>query len=304
MLKKKSPQVQKGQPHKFAVVCASGLGDALLSMVIAYNLAQTGFRVTTFSSILCELKDWFPSTPILPHPSHENFYSTFAAFDTVIAADHSMISEAHCFDNHLIVLNENAFDKTKTMVENLRLVCSHQLQLIGAEKSNGVKPPASLKWRLHSQRVILHPSSSDAKKNWPASKYIALARELEKEGYDPYFCVSPLEHIEWKNAVSVKRLPFFPQLDTLAAFIYESGYLIGNDSGLGHLASALNIPTLSLFARKGYSNLWRPGWGFGRVVSPPPILPGSYLKQKYWKDLLSVGRVRKAFMKVKMEEKR
>jgi ADP-heptose:LPS heptosyltransferase len=286
------------EPHKVGLVCARGLGDALLFMILAHNLTLSGKKVTLFSSILCELKEWFPSVTILPHPQSDSFSLSFSPFDTLIAADHSIIKDHHSFGNQLVILKESHFDRRQTMVENLKNVCVERLHLPFAYTSNGIKPPDSLTSKKYKRRVILHPMSSNKKKNWPAAKFIRLATLLEKEGYDPFFCMSPSEAKQWQAWIHKERLPTFLSVRALAEFVYESGYFIGNDSGVGHLASALQIPTLSLFARKSYSTLWRPGWGQGVVITPPEILPGSRLKQKYWQALLSVPRVLKAFLKL------
>jgi heptosyltransferase III len=299
MLKKKK-RVPK-EPLKFAVVCARGLGDALLSMILAHNLKLAGKEVVTFSSILCELKEWFPQQQILSYPTSEHFHSTFSTFDTIVAADHSLLKETHHFGNKLIILKESGFDKKCTMVENLQNACTQKLSLAFSLKENGIVPLKNLQFRLHSKRVVLHTMSADLKKNWPPQKFISLGRQLEKEGYQIYFCVSPAEITIWEKLVPAAQLPLFPSVTDLAKFVYESGYLIGNDSGVGHLASLFNIPTLSLFARKSYSHLWRPGWGPGAVITPPPLVFGSKMKQKYWKALLSVKRVKKAFNRLTRE---
>ena len=287
----------KRKNKKVAVVCARGLGDALLSMTLAHNLTLSGAQVTTFSSILTELKNWFPGYAILPFPSKESL----SKFDTVIAADHSMVCERDHFGNELLVLKEEIFDKKLPMSENLRLICKEKLALPHAENNIGIVVPNTCTWRKFSKRIVLHPMSSDPKKNWPSEKFVALARHLEQLGFDPYFCVSPDERQEWEARVPEKKLPFFSDLEALARFVVESGAMIGNDSGVGHLASALCIPTLTLFARKSYAHLWRPGWGLGRVVTPAALLPGSRFKQKYWKQQLSVKRALKAFEKLGAE---
>ena len=272
-----------------AVVCAQGLGDALLSMIVSHHLSLCGREVTTFSSALYELRGWFPGHTILPFPPSRD---VFASYQTVIAADHAMVKK------NAFILRECDFDKQRTVVDNLEQACKIQLGLSHYGRENGIVPPKKLTWRAHPGRVVLHPMSADPKKNWPAKKFIKLSLLLKKEGFEPIFCVSPKERETWIDLVAEKELPLFPTVEDLAAFVYESGALIGNDSGVGHLASALKIPTLTLFARKSYAQLWRPGWGIGSVVAPPPFLLGNRLKQKYWKELLTVGRVMHAFKKL------
>ncbi len=267
---------------KAAVVCARGLGDGLLSMILAHNLTLSGYDVTTFSSILCQLQSWFPDKKIEPFPQDKQILSTF---DQLIVADHSGIQEG-------LVLKESSFDKQKTMVENLANVCRYRLKLRYCTQENGITPPAELKYKAHPKRVIIHPTSSDEKKNWLPERFETLCKQLTLLGYEPTICVSPDERSNWPQT------PHFPTVADLAAYIYESGFMIGNDSGVGHLASCLGIPTLSLFARKSYSHLWRPGWSEGQVVTPSNLLIGSHLKQKYWKQMLSVNRTLSHFKKI------
>lgn len=301
MLKRMNLEQPKAPP-RFCIVCARGLGDALLSMILAHNLALYGISVTIFSSILCELRDWFPDCQISPFPSAKSFFSTFESYHSVIAADHSIVNESHHFGNRLILLKESTFNKKMTMADNLRLACQERLLLPISHKENGIKPPENLKFRAFPKRVAIHPTSSDEKKNWPAKKFLLLADKLSHKGFSPFFCVSPSERREWLSLVSSKELlPLFPSIADLASFIYESGYVIGNDSGTGHLASALHIPTLAIFSRKSYSKLWRPGWGPSMVVTPSNFVIGAPLKIKFWKNLLSVSKVLKCFSKLSKE---
>ena len=87
----------------------------------------------------------------------------------------------------------------------------------------------------------------------------------------------------------------FRKLDNVATWVYESGWFIGNDSGIGHLASSLHIPTLSLFMRRGIARTWRPDWGTGQVLIGSTFLPTGFLKERYWKYMLSVRQVSRAF---------
>lgn len=282
-----------------AIVCARGLGDALLSMILSENLLSAGFRVTTFSSVLCGLQPWFPHHHILPYPKQTDFQKTFSAFDEVIAADHAPVQAHHAFGNRLTILKESAFNKSFPLAKNLQLYCKDQLSIAHAKLDNGIRVPDELKWRLHQNRVIIHPMSLEQKRTWPADKFLRLGEKLEEEGFKPIFCVSPSEYPAWQDCLPHEKLPLFPTISHLASFIYESGYLIGNNSGLGHLASVLNVPTLSLFARKSYARLWRPGWGPGLIVTPFPIAIGSRMKERLWKQTLSVGKVLRAFYKLR-----
>ena len=258
------------------MVTARGLGDALLSMIVSDSLLRAGHHVETHSTVLCGLSTWFPTHTILPH-------DTPIDADFIIAADHSPIKTE---DSRTTIFFEHTFDKKRTMVDNL----VHRLQQMDlpATPETGIQPPA-LTHKKHPMRVILSPTSNDPQKNWPADKFRALAKKLERRGYHPLICVAPHEKADWPDA------QICPTVADLATLIYESGALIGNDSGPGHLASLLGIPTYSLFARKSYSSLWRPGWGDNTVITSPIPLPGSRLKQKFWKHTLLPSHVLSLF---------
>ena len=264
---------------RVAVVAARGLGDGLLSLILSNNLMRSGHLVTSYSTILCQMQDWFPEHTIASFDEID-----FSTIDHVIAADHSLIRKT---DEKTTILLEREFDKSKSMVDNLVIV-SAKLGL-EATSETGILPPSHLQHRKYEKRVILHPMSTAEHKNWHPERFRALASQLSKIGFEPVLCVGPQEKSLWPEAQT------FSTISDLAAYIYESGALIGNDSGLGHLASLLNIPTLSLFARKSYSRLWRPGWNSGIVVTPQIPLIGAPMKQRYWKNFLTVPRVMKNF---------
>ncbi len=283
---------------KIAIVAAKGLGDALISMVLSHNLLRSKFDVTTFSTVLTELKGWFPDQNIQPFPKPENFKETFGCFDRVIAADHAILKEHHGIGTDLLILKEDHFDKKKTLVENLRLACLHKLKLPFCEAHNGIQVPPGLHFRKFEKRVIVHPTSAELKRTWPAEKFIRLCEKLQTRGFKPVVCISPAESKVWKPLLEGRTdilMPFFQTVDQLASFVYESGFMIGNNSGIGHLASSLKIPTLSLFSRKSYANLWRPGFGPGDIVTPLPLAIGARMKEKTWKKFLTVPRVLNAF---------
>ncbi len=290
---------------KVAIVCANGIGDALMSMVLTHNAELAGFRVDTYSTILLELKEWFPGKNIYPFPPRETLESIFASYDLVIGADHSLISNGDLSPKiKTIILKENSFDKSKTIVDNLLSFAKNQFNLESPLRTNGITSPQDLVYQLYSKRIILHTESTEAKRKWPAKKFIALARMLDKKGWRAAICLNPQERVSWQKYIPEYPFIDFPttlSLADAAAYIYQSRALIGNNSGLGHLASCMGLPTVSLFARKTYANLWRPGFGKNRVVTPLPLLIGAGLKYKYWQKFLFPSKVLSAFEKIEKE---
>ncbi|SHM31419.1 glycosyltransferase family 9 protein [Phytopseudomonas punonensis] len=184
-------------------------------------------------------------------------------------------------------------DDSVSMVNQAVAFCRLRLGLLDATDDIGLQMPASLVHRRHARRVMLHPLSYNAKKNWPAPKYLALARRLKAAGYQPQFVLSPKERCDSLAAFAPEfEVPEFADAKALAAHLYESGFVIGNDSGVGHLASALGIPVLTLYRKRRDGFCWRPGWGDGLVVRP--VFSLSFMRDK-WAMFMSVGRVAKGF---------
>jgi heptosyltransferase-3 len=285
---------------KIAVVAAKGLGDGLLSLVLSHNLLKSGHEVTTFNPLLPQLQRWFDEKKLAPFPKPENFQDIFSQFDEIIAFDHSILNESHSFGNTLHLLKQRDFDKRKSFVDNVIELCEHKFHLPFCDAYNGICPPRELVFKRFPRRVAIHTMSSCTTKNWPKEKFIKLGRKLHSLGFEAAIILSPHERKQWLDLEHDKQiaLPLFPTLDDTACYIYESGFLIGNDSGLGHLASNMDLPTLSLFARKSYARLWRPGWGNNRVVTPLPLLIGAPLKARFWKEALPVKRVLNTFQEL------
>jgi ADP-heptose:LPS heptosyltransferase len=193
--------------------------------------------------------------------------------------------------NYLPIFNDKL-----NMVENLALVSRHILKVDHPSLENGIQSPKNLRWRHHENRVLFHPTSAFENKNWQPQKFIALAHRIKEQDLEPVFIMSKPEIKKWESVIDDQfPLHGFPTIDECTAFIYESGFFIGNDSGGGHLAANLNIPVLSIHGRKSKAQTWRPGWGTSVVVIPPINLAGGYLRQRYWKLFMSVNRVEKSF---------
>lgn len=169
-------------------------------------------------------------------------------------------------------------------------------EIVGMQEStcySGMVAPDNLTYRKYSKRVTIHPTSSSPRRNWPPDRYISLARQLKVLGWEPVMCVAPNEWDEWNEKLKGEvELPKFTDLKSLASFMYESGYMIGNDSGPGHLASCLKIPALIVW-KKFNDRRWQPGWFFTELVSSPFKIP--FVHTYYWYYLVPVKKVIKQF---------
>ena len=112
--------------------------------------------------------------------------------------------------------------------------------------------------RLPAGFLALHPGSGSPRKNWPADRFAALARDLARGA--PWLLVhgpadagpaAVLRSVE--GAVEAAHLP----LRVLARVLSAAGVHVGNDSGASHLAAAAGAPTLALFGPTDPA-LWAP----------------------------------------------
>lgn len=321
-----------------AVVPSMGLGDSLVYLLVANNLARAGFRVTVLSNHLASLAGWLPDLQVLPFPKPEYTYDLCSAYDLVISdcgsivtsiprdpewlaqrfvfvgtlkvkpgyiQSHSELLKQRLGDEKAALLHDLAAaagpirtiaDDSVTMVEQAVEFCRARLAISGASAETGLVVPQAFVGRRYRQRVMIHPTSYNVKKNWPYTKYLQLARRLQRKGFDPQFVLSPKERMEWASHFEPEfKVPQFANTQELAAYLYESGYVIGNDSGVGHLASALGVPVLTIYRKRRDGFCWRPGWGNNLVVRPI-ISMGAF--RRAWSFFLSVSRVDKAFSRL------
>ena len=278
---------------RVAVIGGQGLGDNLIEMVLMENSRRAGLRATMFCTRMMQMAAWFPLYHIVETLPMEVFDTALAEFDIVLCPGGRLPGIALA---DWIYYNE-LFQEGVPRAVNIERLCVQLFEgSFAVTKTNGIMPPESLTYRRNAQRVCIHPTSAELSKNWLPDRFLALAARLEQRGFVPVFIMSEAEQSSWQPVIgSSYGLHGFATIADCAAFIYESGYFIGNDSGGGHLASCLDIPTLSIHGRKGKARDWRPAWGRVEVVWPRINLIGGNLRQQYWKYFLSVGAVERAF---------
>lgn len=307
-----------------AIICAQGLGDGLLMMIVAYQLKRAGQKPTVFHNQPKELSALFKDVPVLPHPSLDHLEETLSSFDqVVIENDHS--ERAYFLAdlrkkgklNHLIFFfptssplfqeGDFLFKPHLPLASNLQQACQNRLGIPKATKENGIHIPEGKTHRLFPKRIVIHPTSNDIKRNWTPFQFLSLARALQKDGYTVGFFMSPKERDSWLEVEAEGfELPSFKNLEEAAAYLYESAFLIGNDSGIGHLASNLSIPTLTISGNPKRVRLWRPDWHIGQVVTLPFPLPNFKginlrIRENFWQRFISVPRTLRAFRKLKTQ---
>jgi heptosyltransferase-3 len=123
--------------------------------------------------------------------------------------------------------------------------------------------------------TIIHPGSGSPDKCWPAEHFAELAERLTAAGRRVAFVVGEAERDRWPaerlarlSAAAEVRQPA-TLLDLLAELTAADAF-IGNDSGPGHLAGILGVPTLSLFGPTD-PDRWHPLGPAVRTVRRQPL---------------------------------
>jgi len=302
-----------------AVLPAVGIGDALLMMIASHQLKMEGYRVTTFHDQLPELSTWFPEQDLRISPSPETWLETLDPFDLILVENDNSLKMRHllkAFRPRLSIFyptysetkhaplstQDSVFDKDLPMADNIAESISILLNLSTPSKKNGITPLPALTHRLKKEQILIHPTSRVSAKNWKAKGFLNVARKLKANGFHPLFCVGPKERDDWKSVEEEGfSLAHLPTLAALAEVVYESGFVIGNDSLIGHLASNLGIPTLIIANDEKRMRLWRPGWQKGDLVLPPPYLPNwkfLRLREKKWQHFITPSKVLRKFDKL------
>jgi ADP-heptose:LPS heptosyltransferase len=111
--------------------------------------------------------------------------------------------------------------------------------------------------------IAIHPGSGSSKKNWPIDHYAALARDFYRVFRGTILLIEgPADGqiaAQLKGKLSGNSLVMLqsPDLPVLAAILQECTLFIGNDSGITHLAAAMNIPVVAIFGPSD-PQIWEP----------------------------------------------
>jgi heptosyltransferase-3 len=292
---------------KIAIFCANGIGDFILMTVLAFN-AKSSYQITIFHPFPEPFRPLFPHFDI----AHADDYHPLTFDLTIVENDHS----AYAFrladlrkKGHSIIFifpkpsslyqqGDFLFDQKLSFTKNLLKISKTLFQT--EVLHNGMDLDDTL-YRVNRNEVLIHPSSKNVGKIWPMKKFLEIYHFLERKGFSPKFVMSAKE----KENFDQKRYEILstPTLYDLAKRIKMTGYFIGCDSGPGHMASALKIPTLTIFPNPKLAQVWHPCF-FLNVLATPPfkiprIGPKDYnLMSIFWHRMIPCHLVKKKFLEL------
>ena len=112
-----------------------------------------------------------------------------------------------------------------------------------------------------SNLALLHPAAAFATKQWAAENFALVAEFLENKGFQIVAVAAKHEGNVLDELKARSRVPItefndltLPEITALAA---KSRLFVGNDSGIAHIAAAVNTPSVVIFGSSN-RNHWRP----------------------------------------------
>lgn len=148
-------------------------------------------------------------------------------------------------------------------VQRSRELCARALgYAVPAEEIYGLRPQALSQALPAAARpcVALVHGSSRADKQWPAERWLELARRLDAQGYDLALLHGTDDEQRRSEAMArtLAHAVVWPRLalDALTDALAGCAGVIGVDSGLSHIAVALDLPHVQIY---NFDTAWRTG---------------------------------------------
>ncbi|MFU8858676.1 MAG: glycosyltransferase family 9 protein [Deferrisomatales bacterium] len=152
-------------------------------------------------------------------------------------------------------------------------VPAHQARQMDAQGVPPLRVPWLPAWRSRiltdpfPSEILVHPGSGDPHKNLPAAAWAEVLEELQAL-LPAAVLLGPAEQErgDWESLVrAADAVRTCATLGELLAVLPRARLLLGNDSGVSHLAAALGIPTVAAFGPSD-PRLWKPLGSRVRIV--------------------------------------
>jgi ADP-heptose:LPS heptosyltransferase len=188
----------------------------------------------------------------------------------------------YCPDENLFPVSED--DEHETL-RFLKLVDALEIRRMGTwlefpfteEEDNKFRRLAEWLQIQPGSYICLHPGARDERKRWPAKHFAVVGDRLSEEGNTIVLTGSEielpvLEEVErhmHNPAINTVKYQKEIALGELASIIGNAQLLICNDTGVSHIASALQVPSIIIFSPLSNPGRWAPlDAVLHRIVTP------------------------------------
>ncbi len=97
-------------------------------------------------------------------------------------------------------------------------------------------------------KIVIHSGAGRVTKVWPLDRFAALEEKLRAAGYAVRMLCDP-DQLEWWLVRQAHCIAPTGAAELMSAFEGAAAF-VGNDSGPGHVAALMNIPTFTLFGNQ------------------------------------------------------
>lgn len=270
--------------HKRAVVFFSaGVGDAILLVPLVNELKKNGYKVTGLFTSPYYCESIFENTSLFDFIEVKKnklaliLFSilNFRKFDAVFlnhfsyGKSHLALSNffgKHIYTNykeftsaqssHFIHFIEPKID-THDALQNVFLF-NLKANLQHLDFNLNYKPQQNNPFNLPENYIVVQVSSANNKapfKNWPVEHWLYLFKHLSGKSI---VLLGDDHETHLNNPINLKEFPNVisligkTSLNEVMEIIYHSQFYIGLDSGLMHIAMALNKPTFTIFGASNH----------------------------------------------------
>ena len=308
------------------IVPYPALGDVTVCIRLAQTLTDSGYRVTLFSDILKSSNKNFEWLDIQCLPS--DFEALFECFDIYLLdilapwvkkrlqqfsskSESVFFFTAKDFPEHLD-FQKKEIEKTSRSAGFLinRPFClkpnsgQHMIDWVDdyAKEMFGItacpqRPSVTFCQPLTDKdHVVIFPTTPNVKKNFSSRGFYKLAKRLSDLGMKIEIVGMPHEKESLEKVFEGFNVRAFSDISQLIEYLRAAVAVISNDSGGGHLAAMLGVPTITI-TRKNKDFVWRPGYDLGNVITPDIVFKagGGHI----WRPFVSLNKIIKIVQNIK-----
>jgi ADP-heptose:LPS heptosyltransferase len=114
--------------------------------------------------------------------------------------------------------------------------------------------------------ICMHPGARDPRRRWPPASFAAMGDALSALGHTVLITGSEEERPLTQAVAAQMRYPAIDLvahagqtgIGEMAALIHHSAGLLSNDTGVSHIAAALNVPSVIIFSPYSDPDRWKP----------------------------------------------
>jgi len=174
--------------------------------------------------------------------------------------------------NHLLTSAKDFWKREKTHSAEQQLALLGSVGIPVEDRPRGhlvSRSPAkeSIEAKLHAygidqeQIALLHPAAAFKTKQWSISGFARIAEMLSETGLHTVAVSSSVESKVLERLCQEAKVPITPldslTLPEITALASRAEIFVGNDSGIAHIAAAVNTPSVVIFGSSNRDH-WRP----------------------------------------------